>query len=313
MRRVMFSFVAVAIASSAAVASVACSKGSERCVSGASVACACVDGRKGAQTCQDDGRFGPCRCEAAAGPAVTGAATPPPPPAPAVSPAPSPAAAAAALPACPDDGALVAVLEPALGKRLEVMACEPCRTPQGRWLVDALGSPDHDPALHTVLVDPAGPRVVARLGTESVPPAYSEYGATSYRCLDLDGDGTDEVIVTFSWDKGGYSGVMHSILRFGQDKLDKIWETRGSESNDAAVESDAERYSCTVWLSITAPGPDGLRRIVRKATYTQGKRASGDKKACAPGTTAYVHRGGKLEAVAPKDLPATEVELGLAE
>ena len=37
--------------------------GPPRCVRGASAACGCPDGRRGAQVCQSDGTFAPCRCE----------------------------------------------------------------------------------------------------------------------------------------------------------------------------------------------------------------------------------------------------------
>jgi hypothetical protein len=33
------------------------------CITGASLACACVDGRTGAQVCKEDGTLGPCACE----------------------------------------------------------------------------------------------------------------------------------------------------------------------------------------------------------------------------------------------------------
>lgn len=36
--------------------------GTNRCVTGQSTACACVDGKMGAQTCQADGTFGSCQC-----------------------------------------------------------------------------------------------------------------------------------------------------------------------------------------------------------------------------------------------------------
>jgi hypothetical protein len=45
----------------------------DRCVAGRSVACACTDGRDGAQVCRADGTFGPCECTmtAARNPDVT--------------------------------------------------------------------------------------------------------------------------------------------------------------------------------------------------------------------------------------------------
>lgn len=52
----------------------ACS-GSNQCTPGASIACACPDGRAGAQSCNTDGTFAPCVCASAA-------AAPPPSPAP---------------------------------------------------------------------------------------------------------------------------------------------------------------------------------------------------------------------------------------
>lgn len=44
----------------------ACGPSSSRCVAGQTVACACVDGKMGAQACQADGTFGVCQCGSAA-------------------------------------------------------------------------------------------------------------------------------------------------------------------------------------------------------------------------------------------------------
>lgn len=84
----------------------------ERCIPGQSLACACVDGRTGAQTCQDDGTFAACTCagggsEADGGgePAGSDAAPPPSPDAAAPPPTPDATVPPPPLDAAPPDAA----------------------------------------------------------------------------------------------------------------------------------------------------------------------------------------------------------------
>ena len=42
---------------------IGCHNDKASCTKGASIACACVDGKMGAQTCQGDGTYNACECE----------------------------------------------------------------------------------------------------------------------------------------------------------------------------------------------------------------------------------------------------------
>jgi hypothetical protein len=127
------------------------------------------------------------------------------------------------------------------------------------WLVDGWHEPPESEDSMTVgswsaLVTPAG-EVRWAEGDDELPfGALMKDMPGAWRAVDLDGDGTDEVLHELGYSHGGYTDTSLVVARIADGKL--LYGNTDiplSSDNSAAVEDEAEMVMCTGTWEVTPP------------------------------------------------------------